>query len=388
MPTSPFLSWRLLYKRFMWLLFGKVIFAEREEYQEFRYKLLIVLLASGAFVTGVFVLGTLSAVNPIDSTHQNSMVFFTAASTLLWLWLRGAPVRFMPAAWMYEVLSLWEAISSLLYVSEDELRLLWFFTNVPGVFILLGRRAGWAITLTTMVGLAWGNAHLARQYSPNAMATALLCLLYLGIFFHTYVGRTFSYFNRMRDYNARLQELASHDPLTQIFNARAYYAACEQHITHSQRSGQPYSVLFIDLDHFKRINDAQGHAAGDEVLRVVAKTLGERLRGSDVLGRIGGEEFSIFLPDTPLQGALQLAENLRLAVEQCQPCIGSTRLTITASIGVATRSLDAQNMEVIQQHADQAMYQAKKAGRNRVSTLQAGSALGAGPFPEPVDAAR
>jgi diguanylate cyclase (GGDEF)-like protein len=121
---------------------------------------------------------------------------------------------------------------------------------------------------------------------------------------------------------------------------------------------------------------------------VVAKTLGERLRGSDVLGRIGGEEFSIFLPDTPLQGALQLAENLRLAVEQCQPYIGSTRLTITASIGVATRSLDAQNMEVIQQHADQAMYQAKKAGRNRVSTLQAGSALGAGPFPEPVDAAR
>jgi diguanylate cyclase (GGDEF)-like protein len=368
--TLPFLSWRLLYKKLMWVLFGKVIFPEREEYQEFRYKLLIVLLASGAFVTGLFVLGTLSAVNPIASAHQKSMVFFTVASILLWLWLRGAPARFVPAAWMYEALSLWEAISSLIYVSEDELRLLWFFTNVPGVFILLGRRAGWLITLGTMFGLALGNAHLDRHYSPNAMATSLLCLLYLGIFFHTYVGRTFSYFNRMRDYNTRLQDLASHDPLTKVFNARAYYAACEQHITHSQRSGQPYSVLFIDLDHFKRINDTHGHAAGDEVLRVVARTLGERLRGSDLLGRIGGEEFSVFLPDTPLQGALQLAENLRSAIEQCCPDIGSTTLAITASIGVATRSHSAQSMDAIQQHADQAMYEAKKAGRNRVSALQ------------------
>jgi len=124
------------------------------------------------------------------------------------------------------------------------------------------------------------------------------------------------------------------------------------------------------LDPFKRINDTHGHAAGDEVLRVVAKTLGERLRGSDLLGRIGGEEFSVFLPDTPLQGAVQLAENLRLAVEQCCPDIGSTTLAITASIGVATRSHSAQSMDAIQQYADQAMYEAKKAGRNRVSTLQ------------------
>ena len=354
----------------MWLLFGRVRFAEREEDQEFRYKLVIVLLASGAFVTGLFVAGSLSAVNPIASAHQKSMVFFTTASFALWLWLRGTPERFMPVAWLYELLALWEAISSLVYVAEDELRLLWFFTNVPGVFILLGRRVGWAITLATMAGLAWGNAYLERHYSPNAMATALLCLLYLGIFFHTYVGRTSSYFNRMRDYNARLQEMASHDPLTQVLNARAYYAACEQQIAQSQRSGQPFSVLFIDLDHFKNINDTHGHAAGDEVLRVVARSLQGRLRGSDLLGRIGGEEFSVFLPATPLNSALQLAEALRQTIEQSRPGIGNTALTITASIGVATRSQGAETMQRIQQHADEAMYEAKKAGRNRVSTLE------------------
>jgi len=364
--------WRRAYKALMWLLFGRVQFAEREEYQEFRYKLVIVLMTSGAVVTGFFILGTLSAVNPISPMHQKSMIFFTLATTVLWLLLRGHPQRFLPIAWVYECVGLWEYTSSLIYVSVDELRLLWFFTNVPGVFILLGKRAGWFITIGTMLGLALGNAHLERPYSPNAIATALFCLLYLGIFFHTYVDRTFSYFNRMRDYNARLQDMASHDPLTQVLNARAYYTACEQQIAQSQRSGQPFSVLFVDLDHFKSINDTHGHAAGDEVLRTVAQTLAAQLRRSDLLGRIGGEEFSVFLPQTALAGALQVAESLRLALQQCRPDIGSTRLDITASIGVASHNSGARDIQTIQQRADEAMYEAKKAGRNRVSTLEIG----------------
>jgi diguanylate cyclase (GGDEF)-like protein len=362
-------TWHSIYKFLMLLMFGRVRFPEREEYAEFRYKLVIVLMVSAAMVTGLFIVGTLSAVNPISPTHQKSMILFTVSTVVLWIWLRGHPGRFLAVGWAYEFLTLWEAISSLLFVSMDELRLLWFFTNVPGVFILLGKRAGWFITLGTMLGLALGNNYLERPYSPNALATALFCLLYLGIFFHTYVDRTFSYFSRMREYNDRLQEMASHDPLTQVLNARAYYSACEQQISQSQRNGQPFSVLFIDLDHFKDINDNHGHAAGDEVLRAVARSLGNQLRRSDLLGRIGGEEFSVFLPDTALAGALEVGENLRLAIQECHPRVGDTVLNITASIGVASRSSDAQTMQSIQQRADDAMYEAKKAGRNRVSAL-------------------
>lgn len=354
----------------MRFLFGRVQFAEREEDKEFRYKLLIVLMTSGALVTGLFILGTLSAVNPISPMHQKSMISFTFMTTLLWLVLRGHPERFLGVGWAYEFMSLWESASALIYVPVDELRLLWFFTNVPGVFILLGRRNGWIITVGTMLGLGLGNAHLDRPYSPNAMATAQFCLLYLGIFFHTYVGRTFSYFHRMREYNDRLQDMASHDPLTHVLNARAYYDACVQQIALSQRNQQPFSVLFVDLDHFKKINDTHGHAAGDEVLRTIAQTLSQHLRNSDLLGRIGGEEFSVFLPNTAQTGALQVAENLRSAIERCRPDLGDTVLTITASIGVASSTSGAQSMQQIQQHADAAMYEAKKAGRNRVSTLQ------------------
>jgi diguanylate cyclase (GGDEF)-like protein len=370
LPTPPHLSWKRPYKILMRFLFGRVEFAQREEDKEFRYKLLIVLMTSGALVTCLFILGTLSAVNPISPMHQTSMLAFTSITTLLWLLLRGHPKRFIQVAWAYECMSLWESTSALIYVPSDELRLLWLFINVPGVFILLGRRSGWIITLGTMLGLGLGNAHLDKPYSPNALATAQFSLLYLGIFFHSYVGRTFSYFQRMRDYNDRLQDMASHDPLTHVLNARAYYEACAQQIALSQRTQNPFSVLFVDLDHFKKINDTHGHAAGDEVLRTIAQTLSQHLRQSDLMGRIGGEEFSVFLPNTSLSGALLVAENLRSAIERCRSDLGETTLQITASIGVASSTNGAQSMQQIQQHADTAMYEAKKAGRNRVSTLQ------------------
>ena len=222
-----------------------------------------------------------------------------------------------------------------------------------------------------MAGLGFGNPYLERPYSPNALATALLAMLYLGVFFHAYVDRSLSFFKRVRDYNVRLQQLASHDPLTGVMNARAYYAACNQHIALSQRQGQPFAVLFVDLDHFKSVNDTHGHAAGDEVLRTVATTLRQKLRSTDLLGRIGGEEFCAFLPATVLEGACRLAEDLRLAVQACQPQITfDQRLTITASIGVAASTGQETSLQALQHQADEAMYQAKKGGRNRVSTLQ------------------
>lgn len=352
-------------------LFGKVVFTESDEYHEFRYKFLLLLMFSGAVFTGLFILGVASDINPIGRVHFASMVFFTCSATVIWLWLRGHPHRFYPAAWVYEIVGLWEYTSSVIYVPSDELRLLWLFVNVPGVFILLGKRAGWVITGAIMLGLALGNPHLSHPYSPNAMATALLSMLYLGVFFHAYVDRSFSYFKRMRDYNVRLQQLASHDPLTGVMNARAYYAACNQQIHVCSRSAQAVSVLFVDLDHFKSINDTHGHAAGDEVLRLVAQSLNENIRRSDLLGRIGGEEFSILLPNTNLAGATDLAEVLRRAIEALQPQMDGQSLRITASIGVACRAAGQQTIESIQQQADVAMYEAKRAGRNRVSALGA-----------------
>ncbi len=352
-----------------WLAFGSVQFSEQEEYLEFRYKFLIVLMLTAAALTGLFILGLVSQINLIGWAHGRMMITFVSLTLLLWFLLRGAPQRFKRVGWTYEVLSLVESASALVYVPVDELRILWFYTNIPCVFILLGQRPGWVITGLTMGGFLVGNSHLESPYSSSAVATGVLAMLYLGVSFHAYVDRSMSYFKRMRDYNNQLQDLASHDPLTRVFNAGAYYRACDQQIYASQRSNQPFAVLFIDLDHFKSINDTYGHAVGDDVLRTVAQTLRTTVRRSDIVGRIGGEEFSVFLPNTQLLGAQQLAETLRVAIESIHIEANGVRLKITASIGVAAKRFDQETMQTIQQHADQAMYEAKRGGRNRVSTF-------------------
>ena len=351
------------------LLFGSYVFSQQEEYLEFRFKFLIVLMLAGGILTALVILGTLSQVNPIDWRHERSMILFTLGAFILWGLLRGRPRRFKAIGYTYEALSLWEATSATLFVPSDELRVLWFFTNIPCVFILLGQRTGWVVTLLSAGLLLLGNQALEQPYSPNAVATGTLAMLYFAISFHAYTDRSISYFKRMRDFNSRLQSLASHDPLTGILNARAYYDQCDQLIHLSQRQNDPFSVLFVDLDHFKRINDNHGHLAGDHVLRTVAEVIQANVRTSDLVGRIGGEEFSVFLPNTDMPGARRVAETLRSAIENSHPHVDGISLSITASIGVASKSFRDQSMVAIQKIADLAMYEAKKQGRNRVSTL-------------------
>ena len=350
-----------------WLVFGSVQFTEQEEYLEFRYKFLIVLMLSAAFLTGLFILGTVSQINIIGWTHGRMMIIFVSLTILIWLLLRNSPGRFKPLGWTYEILSLIESSSALIYVPVDELRILWFYTNIPCVFILLGQKAGWVVTGGTMLGFLVGNQYLDQPYSSNAVATGFLAMAYLGVSFHAYVDRSMSYFKRMRDYNNQLQDLASHDPLTKVLNTGAYYKFCDDQIFSSQRSQQIFSVLFIDLDHFKSINDDHGHSVGDEVLRKVAQTIQATVRRSDIVGRVGGEEFSVFLPNTSMTGAENLAETLRGAIESTLVEVDGVRLRITASIGVAVKGFDQQSIQEIQEKADQAMYESKRNGRNRVS---------------------
>lgn len=349
------------------LFFGRVTFLQREEYLEFQFKFLSVVLFSGALLTALLLISSDLEVNAIDPRHVRSMRIFTGLAIVLWLLLRGHKERFVPIAWVYEILCMGEYISATLFVPSDELRIFWFVINVPGVFILLGKTAGWVITLFSIILVVINNRFSTEPYSTNAMATYGLGMLYFGLFFHVYAARSISYFHRMRESNEKLAHMASHDTLTGVFNARAYYDACNRLISGAERSGETFSVLFVDLDHFKSINDTYGHAAGDQVLRTVAQALAESIRQSDVLGRIGGEEFSIFLPATDSTAALEVAEKLRQSVASLAIPLNDRSLRITASVGVAGRGSERLSMIEIQQRADQAMYAAKAGGRNRVS---------------------
>lgn len=163
--------------------------------------------------------------------------------------------------------------------------------------------------------------------------------------------------------NSRLETLAQTDGLTGLKNHRTFHERLAEEIQRAARYDMPLSLLLIDVDSFKAYNDAFGHPAGDKVLKQVASILQFNIRVSDMAARYGGEEFGIILPHTGLEGACQMAENLRLALEQaCWP-----ERAITASFGVATWTLETPNAAELIAQADEALYHSKRQGRNCVS---------------------
>jgi len=178
--------------------------------------------------------------------------------------------------------------------------------------------------------------------------------------------------------NARLHEetvtLSLTDPLTGLSNRRRLFQFLELELARSARFKHPASVIMIDIDHFKRLNDAAGHRAGDETLVEVASLLRTNLRKVDLLARYGGEEFVVVLSRADRAEALEVAEKLRLLVESTPFTHASAQLSgrVTVSLGIATYPLDASSGEVLVDQADAALYAAKRAGRNRATGFATG----------------
>lgn len=163
-----------------------------------------------------------------------------------------------------------------------------------------------------------------------------------------------------------LETLAATDLLTGAANRRDFEARAATEIARVKRSGAPLSFVAIDLDHFKHINDRHGHRAGDEVLRAFVALVRKVLRPSDLIGRLGGEEFAMMLPDTTREGAAAVAERLRQLIESEAVTIAEPPLRFTASLGVAQYGPDGDGYESVIEIADSRMYQAKRQGRNQV----------------------
>jgi diguanylate cyclase (GGDEF)-like protein len=167
--------------------------------------------------------------------------------------------------------------------------------------------------------------------------------------------------------NADLERLARTDPLTGLANRRHFMETLDREVERSQRYGRPLSLVLIDLDHFKGVNDTHGHAAGDDVLRAAADALRSVCRDVDLAARLGGEELAILLPETDSAGARVVAERTRERIEAVpHRSPGGAPFTVTASLGVATATGGSHGGEELLQASDEALYRAKDEGRNRV----------------------
>ena len=171
---------------------------------------------------------------------------------------------------------------------------------------------------------------------------------------------------KIDDLQEKLREQAKRDSLTGLFNRRYLEGTMERELARCRREGAPLTMLMIDVDHFKMVNDDYGHQAGDDVLRVFGKLLLEHARTEDIVCRYGGEEFLLVLPKMPLDIALERAGQLLKIFQETTVPHGEKRIRTTVSIGVATTQKHADAAEELLKCADKALYQAKAEGRNRV----------------------
>lgn len=167
-----------------------------------------------------------------------------------------------------------------------------------------------------------------------------------------------------------LTDLALTDELTRIANRRSFVASVQSELSRCERSHLKVALLLLDIDYFKSVNDNYGHQAGDEVLQQLAFRISNTLREYDIFGRIGGEEFGVFLAETDRETALQVAERLRILIAAEPFVIAGRPLPITISVGVATG--EGHSFEHLYGEADTALYKAKSAGRNQVAITDAG----------------
>jgi diguanylate cyclase len=185
--------------------------------------------------------------------------------------------------------------------------------------------------------------------------------------------------NELREALVQAQNEALIDPLTGLMNRRGFDAALQELMDAEETEGCGACLLMVDIDHFKRINDAHGHLVGDKVIRAVAQVLKNGVKGRDTVARYGGEEFSVLLPATPLAGACALAEQLRLTVERGRIRRADNReavASVTVSVGV-TALRAGEPVEEFVQRADAALYASKQNGRNQVTAQPLGTPVAA-----------
>jgi diguanylate cyclase (GGDEF)-like protein len=312
-----------------------------------RHLLYTVLVADYALIFTVL----LTATPPVEYARGLILTIFVVQFTRLYFGLRAAVVSIMAAAIGYTTLVVVATTSGALEQPVEQ------FWNL--VIFLLG-----ALLLGGLHGQVSGRLERVLALFERAQEGD-----FAGIYDEsldrmpdpiTMIGRSY---NKMR---VRLQSIVLTDPLSGCFNRRGFDQLCVREVARAVRGHHPISVLAIDVDHFKRVNDEFGHLTGDEVLREMGARLRETARAGDVVARIGGEEFEILAPDTNAVGARILADRVQGAFRgKPFTSLGGVR-EIGVSIGIA--SADAQNDQIVSvliARADEALYVAKRNGRDR-----------------------
>lgn len=247
-------------------------------------------------------------------------------------------------------------------------RLLQIRTGRDAFFAALAITA--AIVVSAMALTALATIDGTSQAQAHAVKIAAWVSLAIGSMSSYWFIASFRAIVRLKD---TVDRLARTDDLTGLENRRAFFEAAEREMARAQRQGEALSLLILDLDYFKRVNDTHGHRVGDLVLVAVAEVVSRSVRaGVDLVGRLGGEEFAVMLARCDLDAARRTAEGIRAAIETARVATPAGEIVTTVSIGCASVAA-GDNVSAALQKADEALYAAKRGGRNRVALCAKGS---------------
>jgi diguanylate cyclase (GGDEF)-like protein len=239
--------------------------------------------------------------------------------------------------------------------------LMWMYTLAMAAFA--------QASTSFLLASAWDH----QWWLGHVISAAGFFILSYGIVEAFHTTRAFStvysqqeMMSRLEEANRELDRMASYDFLTGAANRRLFLQRVDEELARAERSGTPTALLLLDLDHFKTVNDGYGHQAGDMVLTAFVARIRDIVRLPDLIGRFGGEEFLVLLPNSNLQQAFVIAERIRKAMDRSPIAVSNGDLTITVSIGVAEFGQDGEDVASVLRKADQRLYVAKAGGRNQV----------------------
>jgi diguanylate cyclase (GGDEF)-like protein len=339
---------------------------EKDEYLAFRFRLFnLIMLVAATFALVFGVMHDLD-INPISNFHAKVDYAYSLSTLVLLLMLRKSKSSFNFILPIFIAISFFTFVSALINVPADEFRAIWFYLLVFAVYALGGSAMGLVTTFFSIFAIILVNFLYPGHMSANATFSAVLGLMIFSLLSFVFTQKSTEYAEALIRKNSQLHKMAGKDPLTNVYNTRMYYSVGERIFKLARRNEQPMSALFIDIDHFKSINDKYGHDIGDKVLIRTAGTISSILRESDIIARIGGEEFAVLLADTHLKDAAHIADKIRRNIELMRCDDSPDELMITASIGVGALISQDKNLDDIKKRTDRAMYAAKHGGRNRI----------------------
>lgn len=284
------------------------------------------------------------------------VLVFGGPAVLLWgTWLFSRPLGAWSGATLYFVLmACYSAMAAREFLQSPGLRLP---SSVVLSVLAVAHGIFYAARAVAVVWLGEGGETFHRWFGAEVATTEMLVLIVVASFLMVSLGKERS--------ESALHRAATRDGLTQTFNRLEFTRLAREQMRRHASLRAPVSLLLLDLDHFKRINDTYGHPFGDTVLTLFSRTASAQLRSDDIFGRYGGEEFALFLPGVSEIEALSVAERVRAAFERVGEYVQGEPVGATVSIGVACDLSSRGDLSALVQRADRALYQAKAAGRNR-----------------------